>query len=119
MEEQKIDKRTKEYKKQTGTTYKVDVHDNTSTLREIYSTTHSDLIEELKGHAIKMKKVILQDVVESCTGDPERCFYDSLEKNRKSRTGRIWYTPHIVLIEQDKNHKIILPTTMVKYAIPF
>lgn len=109
MEEQKIDKRTKEYREMK----QAEIGDSTAS-----SNIDRDYFDQLRDSAVLMRKVILQDVVESWTMDPERAFYDPKEKAKKSRTGKIYYTTSTVLIEQDKGHKIILPTTMVKYALP-
>ena len=91
----KVDKRTKEYKSLKSESTFIDYLIETGTL---------------------MKRVILQDTVESWTGEPERAFYSG--SSRPSRCGKIYYAPEGVLIIQAKGHSIILPTTMIKYGFP-
>jgi hypothetical protein len=78
--------------------------------------SENPLITHIKTTGVALKRVVLQDVVVSWTGEPERAFYS--DKSKPSRIGKIWYTPEGMVIEQSKGHQILLPVTMVKYAFP-
>ena len=95
---QKIDKRTKEYKDTT----------------EPGSTTMMR-IEALLQHGIPLSKVVFHDTVLSYghnkSGEPENALYD--HGSKPSRTAKLWYTPHGIVVKQKENYKII-PLAAIK-----
>lgn len=94
MEEQKIDKRTKEYKLQKS---------------------EDPIFDELKATGIPIKMAMFHRNVRSWTGEPETAFYVSGAK--PSRTATMWLTPHFLLCEQKGGYTKLIPLANVSDTI--
>lgn len=96
LEEQKIDKRTKEYKTQNITASRAK-------------------IEALKESGIPLKMAVFHRAIRSFDGTPETAFYSGEAK--KSRIALMWLTPDILLCEQQGGHYKLIPTANVSDTI--
>lgn len=100
MEEQKIDKRTKEYKSAIN-------------LTEGHKT-----IQQIKESGIPLRKVVLSYAV-LFSGSRETAqqeFHDPSTGTRKEKVAKVWYTPTTIIIEKNNEIKV-LPSSAVKDSL--
>lgn len=86
--------------------------------------TNPTVMDIVKETGTLMRRVVIDDTATSWTGDPENAFYSDdapygkTGKPKLSRLGKIWYTPHTVVVEQKNGYHIVIPTSRVRYSLP-
>lgn len=110
----KVDKRTKEYKALTYSD-KISVISADEVFAEVEAKFSVLTLIEM---GIPLSLAIFHDTVLSyggttVNGEPEFALYDPTSKSKPSRTAKLWYTPHGVVVKQREVYKI-LPLAALK-----
>jgi len=71
--------------------------------------------ESMKLSGIPIKKAVFHKTVEAYDGSPETAFY---QKGKPTRTASMWLTPYVLICEQVKGHRVIVPLANIGYTIP-
>jgi len=72
-----------------------------------------ELWDQLKESAVPAQKAVFHKTVTSYTGEPEYAFYANDPIVKKSRSAKLWCSPHFLLIEQPKGFKKMIPMSNV------
>jgi hypothetical protein len=69
----------------------------------------------MKLSGIPIKKAVFHKTVEAFDGSPETAFY---QKGKPTRTANMWLTPYVLICEQVKGHRVIVPLANIGYTLP-